>query len=81
MRELCPELDSGSLFEQCWQASRGAEQRGNRLSLMLSNALRQLHDSGILELVDQADAINKWSLYKATGHPIQQVTHLKRRSN
>jgi hypothetical protein len=78
LAEYCPELDGGRLFERCWQASRGAEKRGNRLSLMLSNALRVLHDSGAIELVSQSDAPVRWQLYAAVGHPLHQVSHIRR---
>lgn len=74
---MCPELDGGSLFEKCWQASRGTEVRGNQLSLMLSTALRALHDNELLHLTEYADAIDVWRLYPAQTHPVQRVTHIK----
>ncbi len=79
LKKRCPELDGGRLFEKCWQASRGAEVRGNRLSLMLSTALRVLHQSGQIELARQADATDVWQLYPAEGQPISQVTHIQRK--
>jgi hypothetical protein len=75
--EVCPELDGGSLFEKCWQASRSAEVRGNQLSLMLSTGLRSLHDHGLIRLITYADATETWQLYPAQGHPIRQITHIQ----
>lgn len=72
----CPELDGGTLFRYCWQASRGAEERGRRISLMLSTALRTLHGLGVIRLEEQADALENWQLYPAEGNPHQQVTHI-----
>jgi hypothetical protein len=77
LTKACPELDGGKLFEMCWQASRGAEVRGNSLSLMLSTALRVLHGSGQIELRHQPDATDVWQLYSAEGHPIGQITHIR----
>lgn len=76
----CPELDGGSLFEKCWQASRSAEPRGNRLSLMLSTSLRSLHDNGKIRLIHYADSTDEWQLYPAQAHPVQRVTHIQRRA-
>ena len=81
MVELCPELDGGSLFTYCWEASRGSEQRGNNLSLALSTGLRQLHDSGEIELIRQADSTDIWQLYPAEGQLLKQVTHIRLRDN
>ena len=79
--ELCPELDGGSLFTYCWEASRGSERRGNNLSLALSTGFRQLHDSGEIELIRQADATDIWQLYPAEGQLLKQVTHIRLRDN
>jgi hypothetical protein len=79
LAEHCPELDGGVLFSRCWQASRGAEQRGNRLSTMLSNALRVLHEDGSIQLVLMRDAAARWQLYPAVGHPVAHVSHISRR--
>lgn len=79
LADICPELDGGKLFEYCWQLSRGAEQRGNRLSLMLSTALRTLHTHNHIELIRQPDATDLWQLYPATGK-IREVSHIQRRS-
>jgi hypothetical protein len=75
--EICPELDGGSLFEKCWQISRGAEMRGNQLSLMLSTGLRSLHDNGLIQLISHADATEVWQLYPAQAHPLHSVTHIQ----
>ncbi len=76
----CPELDGGDLFEYCWDQSRGGEQHGNNLSLMVSTGLRLLHDVGIIQLIQQRDASSNWYLYPAEGHPVgRQVTHIVRR--
>lgn len=80
LAEICPELDGGSLFEKCWQASRGAEPRGNQLSLMLSTSLRSLHDNGKIRLIRYADSADEWQLYPAQAHPLQRVTHIQRRA-
>jgi hypothetical protein len=75
---LCPELDGGILFNQAWEASRGNEQRGNRLSLMLSTALRVLHKQGEIELIQRADATDSWRLFPTQSY-INQVTHIRRK--
>jgi len=78
LASVCPELDGGRLFTYCWQASRG-EEKGNRLSLMLSTALRTLDGLGHLRLLCQADALESWRLYPAEGSRHQQVTHIEYR--
>jgi hypothetical protein len=75
--EFCPEMDGGSLFETCWQVSRGAEIRGNRFSLMLSTGLRALHDNGHVELARYADAADIWQLFPAQGHSVHQISHIR----
>lgn len=76
LANACPELDGGSLFTYCWQASRGGEERGHQLSLMLSTALRTLDGLGNVRLQSQADALETWQLYPAEGSRHQQVTHI-----
>jgi hypothetical protein len=73
----CPELDGGKLFTYCWQASRGSEIQGNRLSLMLSTALRTLDKLKIIRLEYRADALSIWQLYPAQGSVYQQLTHIE----
>jgi len=80
LAEICPELDGGSLFKKCWQASRRADVRGNQLSLMLSTGLRSLHDNGKIRLISHADAKEVWQLYPAQAHPFQRVTHIQRKA-
>lgn len=77
LAKVCPELDGGSLFDKCWQVSRGAETRGNQISLMLSTGLRSLHNSGKIKLIHHADAVDVWQLYPAQGHPLHQITHIQ----
>lgn len=72
----CPELDGGVLFRYCWQASRGAEERGRHISLMLSTALRTLHGLGVIRLEEHADALENWQLHPAEGNPHRQITHI-----
>ena len=80
MAEICLELDGGSLFEKCWQASRSAELRSNQLSLMLSTSLRSLHDNRKLRLISHAHATQVWQLYPAQAHPLQRLTHIQRKA-
>lgn len=75
----CPELDGGKLFELCWQAARPGMSHGNRLSLALSTGLRVLDQAGVIELVNQADARDTWSLASAQGHELKALTHIRRR--
>jgi hypothetical protein len=75
--ERCPELDGGTLFKRCAQVSRTSELFGNRMSLMLSNALRVLDTAGSIRLMLQADAPVKWQLYPAAGHRHQQISHIQ----
>jgi hypothetical protein len=77
LASICPELDGGVLFNKCWQASRGADQHGNNVSLMVSTGLRTLQGMDIIKLIDQVDAIDIWYLYPAQGHQ-RQVTHIQR---
>lgn len=81
LAEFCPELDGGVLFERCWRASRGGVDRGNTLSLMLSTALRTLHDRKQIELVLRPDALEKWHLFAASGHELGSLSHIRRRSS
>jgi hypothetical protein len=76
LAELCPELDNGELFTYCWKASRGGVVRGNRLSLMLSTALRTLAASQEIQLTREADALDVWQLYPNQSSVYQQVTHI-----
>lgn len=73
----CPELDGGNLFEDVWVLSRPTEERGNRLSLMLSTGLRVLARCGKVELIDMADAGDLWQLFPVQGG-INRISHIKR---
>lgn len=74
----CPELDGGELFQHGWRSGRGGEERGRRLSLMLSTALRGLHDQQRCELIRLGDATEVWSLFPASGHAWQEISHIAR---
>jgi hypothetical protein len=79
LAQHCPELDNGTLFNRCWNASHPGDVRGNAVSLMLSTALRTLHQSGAIELRREADATELWSLYPAPGYSLPgQITHIRR---
>jgi len=75
--DMCPELDGGILYSQCWEASRDSEARGNRVSLMVSTALRVLHEEKALTLLERRDFPDNWSLFPAQSH-INRVTHVRR---
>ena len=77
LARVCPELDGGSLFTSCWEASRGSEQRGNKLSLAVSTGLRQLHSINEIQLIRRADATDIWQFYEAEGQLLKQVTHIR----
>ncbi len=77
LAERCPELDGGRLFRRCAQVSRVSDPLGNRISLMLSNALRVLDAADVIKLTQQADAPVKWQLYPAVGHKHLQVSHIQ----
>lgn len=76
LAQACPELDRGLLFEQCRRVSRPAENHGQRLSLILSTALRVLHEEGEITLVRQADVPDLWHLFPAEGQ-ITEVSHIE----
>ena len=79
LAQCCPELDNGALFKLCWVASHPGEVQGNAISLMLSTALRTLHQSGAIELRREADATELWHLYPAPGYSLPgQITHIRR---
>jgi hypothetical protein len=73
----CPELDGGTLFNSCWEASRGGEERGNRISLMVSTALRTLDAVKAISLIERKDASVIWTLFPAQSH-ISRVTDIRR---
>ncbi len=73
----CPELDGGSLFDECWQASRPAYPRGQQLSFMLSTALSTLHGLKRVRLERSADAQDRWQIYPSAAFPFSEVTHIE----
>jgi hypothetical protein len=75
---ICPELDGGVLYEHAAQFAQSAN-RGQLVSLMLSSALRALHEAGDCQLLSLADASDTWTLFPATGEPLVAVTHVSRR--
>lgn len=75
--KLCPELDGGVLFSRCWEASRGSDDRGNQLSLMVSTAFRVLHASKEITLVERKDASVAFQLFPAQSH-MSRVTDIRR---
>lgn len=74
----CPELDGGPLFGRAAQSEAAGRARGQQVSLMLSTALRGLHDSGCCQLTRLADTQDVWHLFPASGHELQHVTHIRR---
>jgi hypothetical protein len=72
----CPEMDGGSLFEQCWAASRPGQSRGQQLSFMLSTALGTLHGLKKVVLERSADALDRWQIYPSSSYPFHDVTHI-----
>jgi hypothetical protein len=77
LARICPELDGGVLFKDCWEESRRSEQQGNKLSLMLSTGLRQMHKENAMRLILQSDATDTWQLYPAAGQEVQYITHIR----
>ena len=79
LAQTCPELDGGTLFDYCRDASHGGGQYGNYMSLALSTGLRQLHNTKHIQLVRQPDAQDIWPLYPAEWLEInlKEVTHIR----
>ncbi len=74
--ETCPEMDGGTLFEQCWQVSRPSQSRGQQLSLMLSTALGTLHALKKVRLEYSADAQSRWQIYPSTDYHSTEATYI-----
>jgi len=72
---LAPELDDGALYQVAWQASFPAT-NPPYLSLMLSTALRTLHELGMITLRRDADAADLRLLYPAEGTPHRVISHI-----
>lgn len=79
LASLCPELDGGALYEQCWGKTYPGTPHGNSMSFALSTALRVLHQAGEIELIYHADAPDTWRLVPAQGFEPRAVTHISRR--
>lgn len=62
-------------------ASFAIDMNGDKhLNLGLSNGIRQMNDSGIIELKYVLDSSDKWYLYKMEGHEYASaITHVTRR--
>ena len=76
LASTCPELDGGTLFDQCWQASRPGQVRGQHLSFMLSTALGTLHGLNRVRLQFSADSRDRWQIYPSTAYPFSEVTQI-----
>jgi hypothetical protein len=72
---LAPELDDGELYQVAWEASFPATEP-QYLSLMLSTALRTLHETGVIALRRDADAAELRRLYPAEGTPHRVISHV-----
>jgi hypothetical protein len=78
MRRLsafAPELDDGALYQVAWEANFPATDPPY-FSLMLSTALRTLHETGVLALRRDADAAQLRRLYPAEGTPHRAISHI-----
>jgi hypothetical protein len=76
LAEACPEMDGGTLFEQCWQSSRPSQSRGQQLSSMLSTALGTLHGLKKVGLEYSVDTQSRWQIYPSTDYPYGVVTYI-----
>lgn len=74
--DICPEMDGGILFEECWEASRPSQPRGQRLSFMLSTTLGTLHGLNQIRLERSADALDRWQILPSSAYPFLDVTHV-----
>lgn len=77
LAEQCPELDCGNLFKYCLQELNLAGSRGNNISLMLSTGLRVLNQSGEIKLLKRGDSQSNWSLHKASGYTLTEISHIQ----
>lgn len=77
LASTCPELDGGDVFRLTWQHDRPT-QRERRVSLMVSNALRRLQQTGSISLTRLPDASETWRLFPASGFAPDAVSHIAR---
>lgn len=80
LREMAasiPYLDGGSLFEHAVRATGRPRQAG--LSIVLSNALRELHDDGFIELKLYGDTSRSVELAPDDYHGLKRFTHVSLR--
>ncbi|MBD0703850.1 hypothetical protein PsyrCH409_06290 [Pseudomonas viridiflava] len=70
-----PYIDGGALFIDLAQRE-GLRPMGRRLSRVLSNALRDLHDDGRIELIAVGDTAGMYELV-GEAHPVRAVTSIR----
>lgn len=70
-----PYLDGGVLFDELRERA-GLRPMGRRLSRVLSNALCDLHDDGVIELVTVGDTAGMYELAN-TKHPVRAITAIR----
>ena len=70
-----PYIDGGALFIDLAQRE-GLRPMGRRLSRVLSNALRDLHDDGRIELIAVGDTAGMYELV-GEAHPVRTVTSIR----
>lgn len=75
LSKLCPEVDSGILFEN----NKGQSViEPNNISFALSMGLRTLHDKQLIKLIYTKDSNDVWSLYTQNLHEIQKsISHIE----
>jgi len=78
LKDRCPELDGGSVYQHCWSAVRPNEPYANQLSLMLSTALRALHARQVIQLRRERDSSELRLLYRAEGQTLYEISHIQR---
>lgn len=76
LSNVCPEMDGGVLYEQCWSASRPGQPRGQQLSFMLSTALGTLHGLKKIKLDYSADSLDRWHIYPSATYPFTEATSI-----
>lgn len=76
LADQCPELDQGALFLRAWGIIQPHPPR-QRISLMLSTALRSLHIEKAIKLLRRPDARDLWKLHKAEGFKLEEISHIE----